>query len=150
MNIKNFIISSTIIIFVMLTSSYFTKNVTKNYNRKWYDCIKSNLAPKSYVFSIVWPILYSLLGYIYYKNLENNNNKITTILTFNLLLNITWCYLFFYKKEINLAFANLIIINLTSIYIYFNDKPNKYYILPYIIWTLFALKLNYDSINKIC
>jgi len=144
---ENLIISSLSIFFTSYIGSRFTK---KTVDTDWYDCIKSKYTPPKYIFPIVWTTLYIFLIICFKKILDNKNKLIISIFIINLLLNISWTYLYFYKKDINNSFINIILLLITSIYIY-NKTPyiqNLY--IYYIIWLSFAGFLNYDSIGKIC
>ena len=72
-------------------------------NTEWYQQLnKSKLTPPSYVFGIVWPILYILIFVsliLFLLNSDNTNNSlfIKTIIVFvlQILCNILWSPLFF-------------------------------------------------------
>ena len=57
----------------------------------WYgSLIKSPLNPPSFIFGIVWPILYALMAIIAYKLAH----KIAPIFIMQLLLNAAWSWIF--------------------------------------------------------
>ena len=59
----------------------------------WYEeLIKSPLNPPSYVFGIVWPILYAIMAFVSFKMAE----KISTLFILQLLANAAWSWIFFY------------------------------------------------------
>ena len=62
-------------------------------DNSWYQSIeKSSLTPAPYVFGIVWPVLYISMGVVsYYKG-----PKIYYLYIFQLLLNGSWSWVFFY------------------------------------------------------
>jgi tryptophan-rich sensory protein len=117
--------------------------------KKWYDTLhKSKLTPPPFIFSIVWPILYvtiflSLFVYIF-------NKKYTSLGLFyfvlQFVLNILWPIIFFQYKNISLAFVILILlclfIGLTLFEFSKTDSVSTLLLIPYFIWSLFALYLN--------
>ena len=67
----------------------------------------------------------------------------------NLILNVTWCYLYFYKKNIDYAFVNILLILVTGLSIInlTKDKQVVKLVTPYVLWIMFATLLNYYSLN---
>jgi benzodiazapine receptor len=130
----------------------------------WYESLKkSPLTPPPWVFSVVWPILYilmtsSLVLYIttFTKTLGNTKHRITkTLLStgvifflLQFLFNIAWSPIFFQYRQI--CFSILIItmllffLILTMIEFHKVNVLSFYLLLPYFIWSLFALYLNVD------
>ena len=109
----------------------------------WYQgLIKSDLNPPGYVFGIVWPILYLLMGITAWRTLEIIKN----LFYVQLFLNAIWSWLFF---SFHLPLISLIDIWLL-IYININivfkvlkmDKLAGLLYVPYILWLLFASYLN--------
>lgn len=109
------------------------------------------LAPPSIIFSIVWPILYLLMGLAAYRItlvLKNTNVKKGELFFYyiQLLLNFLWPFLFFTFRLYGLAFIELIIlivfIIITTIKFYMADKLSALLMLPYLIWSLYAAYLN--------
>ena len=109
----------------------------------WYvDLIKSPLNPPSYIFGIVWPILYALMAFVSFKSAD----KIWPLFIPQLILNAAWSWIFFYMHAPLLALINI------SILIFLNQKIlailNKesrllfWLYLPYVLWLTFAAFLN--------
>ena len=109
----------------------------------WYQgLIKSDLNPPGYVFGIVWPILYLLMGITAWRTFEIIKN----LFYIQLFLNAIWSWLFF---SFHLPLISLIDIWLL---IYINikivlkvlkmDKLATLLYTPYILWLLFASYLN--------
>jgi benzodiazapine receptor len=142
---NNTIISVSSILLTIILGKNFTRT---NTNTLWFRCIKSDITPPNYIFPIVWTILYILLGISYKKILDDNNRDVIILFNINLLLNISWTYFYFYKKNVNHAFTNIILLILTNIIILYKKPKLKYYLMPYILWLVFASYLNYDSLNK--
>ena len=111
-------------------------------DNSWYQSIeKSSLTPASYVFKIVWPILYLLMGVVsYYKS-----SKIYYLYIFQLLLNGSWSWLFFYFNLPLIALIDiylLIVINSLIQQKLITNKVLFLIYLPYILWILYASYLN--------
>ena len=109
----------------------------------WYEeLIKSPFNPPSYVFGIVWPILYAIMAFVSFKMAE----KISTLFILQLLANAAWSWIFFYFHAPLIALVDI------SVLIYLNFKIISvikvessilfYMYLPYLIWLSFAAFLN--------
>ncbi|MDB3902088.1 tryptophan-rich sensory protein [bacterium] len=109
----------------------------------WYvDLVKSPLNPPSFVFGIVWPILYALMAFVSFKSAD----KIWKLFIPQLILNAAWSWMFFFMHAPLLALINI------SILIFLNQKilvilkiESKllfWLYLPYVLWLLFAAFLN--------
>mgnify|MGYP006126435807 FL=1 len=109
----------------------------------WYvDLIKSPLNPPSYVFGIVWPILYALMAFVSFKSAD----KIWTLFIPQLILNAAWSWIFFYMHAPVLALINisiLIFLNQKILAILSNESRALFWLyLPYVLWLTFAAFLN--------
>lgn len=106
------------------------------------------LSPPSYLFPIVWNILYLLIGISYYIYRKNNNDDSLTIKLYyiQLILNYLWSIIFFTLKLRTLAVIWIIILAITIIYLmirfYKEERTSFYLLIPYILWVLFATYLN--------
>jgi len=109
----------------------------------WYEeLIKSPLNPPSYVFGIVWPILYAIMAFVSFKMAE----KISALFIMQLLANAAWSWIFFYFHAPLIALVDisvLIYLNLKIISVIKVESSILFYIyLPYLIWLSFAAFLN--------
>ena len=109
----------------------------------WYSgLIKSPLNPPSYVFGIVWPILYAIMAFVSFKIAE----KISTLFMMQLLVNAAWSWLFFYFHAPVIALLDisvLIFLNQKILTILRGESKLLFYLyLPYLIWLSFAAFLN--------
>jgi len=109
----------------------------------WYSgLIKSPLNPPSYVFGIVWPILYSIMAFVSFKIAK----KISTLFIIQLVFNAAWSWLFFYFHAPVIALLDisiLIILNQKILIILREESKLLFYLyLPYLIWLSFAAFLN--------
>lgn len=122
----------------------------KNNIDKWYKNLKkSPLTPPDYVFGIVWPILYFLLLIYFILALQEKNKIPLVYFMIQLILNLFWTTVFFRKRNINLAFAMIIVILfftiLSGMEMYYknNNILLPLLLFPYIIWLSFAGYLNF-------
>ena len=111
-------------------------------DNSWYQSIeKSSLTPAPYVFGIVWPILYLSMGVVsYYKS-----SKIYYLYLFQLLLNGSWSWLFFYFNLPLIALIDIYLLILINCLIQQKLITNKVLFLiylPYLLWILYASYLN--------
>jgi len=109
----------------------------------WYTgLIKSSLNPPSFVFGIVWPILYALMAIIAYKL----PHKIAPIFIMQLVLNAAWSWIFFYFHAPFIALLDiglLIYLNQRILMIIKKESSALYLLyLPYVLWLSFAAFLN--------
>ncbi len=120
-------------------------------NKNFYSNLKkSSLTPPSYIFGIVWPILYMLLLFYYILLINNNKCKglclTSLIFLLQMLLNFSWSPIFFRLQKFKWALViNILMIVLTIITMYLTLKINQnlnYLLLPYLLWITFASYLN--------
>ena len=109
----------------------------------WYvDLVKSPLNPPSFVFGIVWPILYALMAFVVFKSAE----RIWKLFIPQLILNAAWSWIFFYMHAPLLALINisiLILLNQKILVILINESRLLFWLyLPYVLWLTFAAFLN--------
>ena len=109
----------------------------------WYEeLIKSPLNPPSYVFGIVWPILYVIMAFVSFRVAD----KIALIFIIQLIFNAAWSWLFFYFHIPVVALIDIaILIYLNQRILLIINKESKtlfYLYLPYLIWLSFAAFLN--------
>jgi len=109
----------------------------------WYvDLVKSPLNPPSFVFGIVWPILYALMAFVSFKSAD----KIWKLFIPQLLLNAAWSWVFFFMHAPLLALINisiLIFLNQKILVILKNESKLLFWLyLPYVLWLSFAAFLN--------
>ena len=109
----------------------------------WYvDLVKSPLNPPSFVFGIVWPILYALMAFVAFKSAD----KIWKLFIPQLILNAAWSWIFFYMHAPLLALINisiLIFLNQKILVILNNESRLLFWLyLPYVLWLTFAAFLN--------
>ncbi len=113
-----------------------------------YDyLINHPLSPSSYIFPIVWSILYLLIGISYYIYRKNNNNSLTIKLYYTqLIFNYLWSIIFFVFKLKLFAAIWIILLVIIIIWLmirFYQEEVLSFYLfIPYILWVLFATYLN--------
>ncbi len=135
------------VIITALLGMFFMKD---NINSEWYKSLRTTIIPPSYVFPIVWTILYVLLAIVIGRTILFKKYHVLILLLISLILHITWSYLFFNRKDPNNAFINIIIILLLGFITASLSKDIKIVqlLIPYISWITFASAINYDSMDK--
>ena len=109
----------------------------------WYvDLVKSPLNPPSFVFGIVWPILYALMAFISFKSAD----KIWKLFIPQLILNAAWSWMFFFMHAPLLALINITILIFLNqkilVILKIESKLLFWLYLPYVLWLSFAAFLN--------
>ena len=109
----------------------------------WYlNLVKSPLNPPSFVFGIVWPILYAIMVFVSFKMAD----KIAGLFIAQLLANAAWSWMFFYFHAPLIALLDiclLIFLNQKILKILKEESVILFYLyLPYLIWLSFAAFLN--------
>lgn len=127
-------------------SAFFTMNSMDMYQ----NINRPKLAPPGYIFPIVWTILYVLMGissYLIHRSNHKNKETALIIYYFQLLINFSWPIFFFNYQNFLLALAILFILNILVIILikvtYSINHLASYLLIPYLIWILFALYLNF-------
>jgi len=107
--------------------------------------VRSKLNPPPWVFAVVWPILYLLLGYSSYLIWKKNGGKINDTLQnyiLHLFLLLCWWPYFIYFPNRDFATWSLFLLTIYAVYLanlfYHKNKTAGYYLIPYIIWLSFA------------
>ena len=113
----------------------------------WYEeLFKSPLNPPGYVFGIVWPILYLLMGIVSFLAAE----KIWKLFIIQLALNAAWSWIFFYYQLPIIALLDIALLMLVNAMILNNLKSFSRALfllyLPYMLWLCFAAFLNISII----
>jgi tryptophan-rich sensory protein len=128
-------------------ASYFTMDGLTT--SKYLDSKKPSWYPPSYLFSIMWTIIYLMFSYSWY--LLSSYPKINMLYILNLFLNVLWCYLFFSLGTWDSALITLVSLNVVLlIQIVLTYKINivgSLLLVPYFLWTCFASYLNYTMID---
>ena len=117
----------------------------------WYNAlIKPVGTPAGWVFAVVWPIRYLLLGIALYLIIVDKTRfskaKSYALFGVNIVLNALWTYLFFGAHLVGLALIELFVLFGFSIWMarafYQIRHSAGYLVIPYIVWQVFAMFLN--------
>ena len=146
---KTYIISIIIPLAIGGLSALLTKNNMDINN----DVNMPPLSPPSFLFPIVWSILYVLMGIssarVYLKIEENRENSERGLFFYiiSLILNFFWSLFFFNKRAFLFSFVWLVLLICSIILTIVNykkaDKIAFWLQIPYLLWTLFAAYLNF-------
>jgi translocator protein len=146
--LKNKLISLLLIILITYLVPLIGSYATTVYKEPWYsEIILPNFNPPSWVFAPVWSALYLMMSIAIWKIWINSfESRILKLYFIHLFFNCTWSIIFFGFHQIGLALLNLIVILVFIIFLmkeYIKlDKISFYLMLPYLIWTSYALVLN--------
>ncbi len=150
-NWKILFASVIIVFFIAFLGSFFT---TPQVDTEWYQSIKPEITPPSYVFPIVWNILFLMIAVSLYLSWINSSEvlkkKVAFAFGLNLFLNFLWSFFYFGLMNPALAFFDLIALWFSIILLititYKIKKIASYLLIPYFLWVSFAGVLNYLSI----
>ena len=133
----------TLIVAVILAAAIGSMASTSAGTDSWYLLLdKSELNPPSYIFGVVWPILYILMmvsAFLAHK-------KIFSIFITQLFFNAAWSWLFFRFQMPLIALLDIYLLIAINIYIlnlmYKENKIAFFLFIPYVVWISFASYLN--------
>lgn len=127
--------------------------ITKANIHPWYENLnKSILTPPGFVFSIVWPSLYCLLGLIAWmmsshpQNREKYSKKLRFGFGLQILMNWGWTPLFFQLHWLGVSAIWLLGLTAFSAALMIcslgKQKLLALLLMPYVLWLMFASYLN--------
>lgn len=117
----------------------------------WYSYLnKPSFSPPNWIFGPVWTTLYFLIGVSLYlileKKLKKEKNKILTVFSIQLLLNLLWSIIFFGMHLPLLAFVEIVFLWGSIAWLVANfwkfSKTASLILIPYLLWVSFASILN--------
>lgn len=118
----------------------------------WYPTLnKPSLNPPSWVFGPVWTVLFVMMGialYLVWNKGLKKKGVVDAIALFGvqLVLNVTWSYLFFGLRNPTLALTEIVVlwgaILLCTLKFSKIDKSAGHLMIPYLVWVSFACYLN--------
>ena len=145
---NNKYLSLILIVLITFFSSAIGGVVTSIYKEPWYSqIIQPSFSPPAWVFGPVWTSLYILMSIaIWFNWITHKDSKTIKIYFLHIFFNAIWSIIFFGFHQISLAFLNLLIILffilwLMKIY-YKTTKLSFLLMLPYLLWSTYALFLN--------
>ncbi len=147
-NLKRLLTAIAIPELVGLLSAVITGNIGDTY--KSFE--QPPLSPPGIIFPIVWVILYGLMGvasYIIFEEIRDRREEQKQALTFyglQLAVNFIWPIVFFkfeaYTAAVFVIFILLVLVIITAAKFKALSKTAFWFLVPYIVWLLFATYLN--------
>ena len=145
---KNKYLSLLILLLVTFIAPVIGSYVTSVFKEPWYsEIIQPSFNPPSWVFPPVWSTLYVMMSIAIWRVWTVFfNSRILKLYFFHLFFNCIWSIIFFGFHQIGLALINIIVILFFIIILmreYLKiDKLSFYLMIPYFLWSSFALVLN--------
>lgn len=145
-NIQGAFISAGIALLIGFLSSILSGNSAEIYRTLELP----PYSPPGWLFGIVWPILYILMGvaaYLVYITPSDPKDKRNALFTYvaQLLINFSWSIVFFrfqaYGPAVIVLALLLFLVALTLMFFYKINKIAAYLMIPYLIWLLIAYYL---------
>jgi len=121
------------------------------YGNPWFDAlVKPSFMPPGFLFGIVWPILYALLGLALAMILAeppSDRRRVALILFgVQMMLNFAWSPIFFAGHDITLAkyvIITMIVAAAAAALLFYRLRPAAGLLMvPYLCWLMFATALN--------
>ncbi|MGN1129881.1 MAG: TspO/MBR family protein [Ruminococcus sp.] len=145
-DVKKLSISCSISLGIGALSSFISMFGRDNFE----NAIKPPLNPPTWLFPIVWTILFLLMGisaYLVYKSDSDDDAKTKALTAYGvqLLINFFWPIIFFNFSAYLLSSIWIIVLLISIIVMiklfYDIDKIAAYLQIPYLIWVVFATYL---------
>lgn len=109
--------------------------------------------PPGWVFGLVWPILYLLIGYSWSQSAKVDKRTADLLFGINTILSILWLYLYSCNGLKKLALYDLVAMTMSGLSIMlFANQTTKFggiALTPYVGWLMFATLLNFTQVNKL-
>jgi benzodiazapine receptor len=121
-------------------------------NTEWYKSLnKASFNPPSWIFPVAWTILYVLIAIAWVRgNLfapsTETKELITFLFTLNIILNLSWTFIFFGQHQILYALLVIVAMIITTcilIWLLAFDTVSLVFMVIYVAWLVFALILNF-------
>lgn len=111
-------------------------------NLSWYKQLNTSIQPPGYIFGIVWTILYTLIGLVWYDQIQTN--QLISSVLIPLLLITSYVFTPFFVNQ-NFLWSNAMILltllfsGMLLVYLLLQGDSNALLILPLIVWLIQAL-----------
>lgn len=148
------------IFFLICYAAFSISGLLFRLDVNWYSQLaKPKFTPPNKLFGLAWGAIYAFIA----LSLTLVNEKIGLFQTneiyfysllINYLANQAYSYFFFFKKDLKLAFLDTILILLSGIVLFYATLNYSILaailLIPYLLWTCFALYLSYGiyRLNK--
>lgn len=116
----------------------------------WYANLnKPSWTPPNWLFPVAWSVLYLLIAIAGWKVWQVEGIKTALIVWgISLLINMSWSYIMFERKEIGLALVDLILLWISIVAFMILAWPVSqtatYLFVPYLMWVSIAGALNFS------
>ena len=149
--LKNKFISFFLFLIITFSASFVGGMVTIRFKEPWYSqLVKSNFNPPDWVFAPVWTTLYLMMTLAIWFYWHSKNREMNTLYIYfiHIVFNTTWSIIFFGLHQILLALIVLVILIILIIILIIKFKRvnnvSAYLMIPYLLWSCFALFLNFN------
>ena len=149
--LKNKFISFILFFIITYSASFIGGIATISFKEPWYSqLIKSNYNPPDWIFAPVWTTLYLMMTLAIWFFWHSKNRDMNTIYIYfiHIVFNTTWSIVFFGLHQILFALIVLLILIFLIVILIIRFKRvnlvSYYLMIPYLLWTLYALFLNFN------
>ena len=149
--LKNKFISFILFFIITYSASFIGGMATISFKEPWYsELIKSNYNPPDWIFAPVWTTLYLMMTLAIWFFWHSKNRDMNTIYIYfiHIVFNTTWSIVFFGLHQILFALIVLLILIFLIVILIIRFKGvnlvSYYLMIPYLLWTLYALFLNFN------
>ena len=149
--LKNKFISFILFFIITYSASFIGGMATISFKEPWYsELIKSNYNPPDWIFAPVWTTLYLMMTLAIWFFWHSKNRDMNTIYIYfiHIVFNTTWSIVFFGLHQILFALLVLLVLIFLIIILIIRFKRvnlvSYYLMIPYLLWTLYALFLNFN------
>ena len=149
--LKNKFISFILFFIITYSASFIGGMATISFKEPWYsELIKSNYNPPDWIFAPVWTTLYLMMTLAIWFFWHSKNRDMSTIYIYfiHIVFNTTWSIIFFGLHQILFALIVLLVLIFLIIILIIRFKrvnlASYYLMIPYLLWTLYALFLNFN------
>lgn len=150
---KSKLLTFIIAIIIPLATGGFSAFLTKDNMNIYGEINTPPLSPPSFLFPVVWTILYVLMGissaFIWFQRADNKEQADKGLLIYaaSLVFNFIWSLIFFNFRLYLFSFIWLVVLLVLIVLTIINYKkllPLAAYLqIPYLLWVAFAGYLNF-------
>ena len=139
-------ITNNFIKYLLFLLPWFISSILFKSSTIYYESLSLPFfAIPSYLFGIVWTILYILIAISIFMVYENSNKEYKKYLLINFISNQLFTFFFFTLRNNFLSLIDVIVTLISAIYLYnetkIQNKKASYFLIPYIAFSIYALLL---------
>ena len=139
-------ITNNFIKYLLFLLPWFISSILFKSSTIYYESLSLPFfAIPSYLFGIVWTILYILISISIFMVYENSNKEYKKYLLINFISNQLFTFFFFTLRNNFLSLIDVIVTLISAIYLYnetkIQNKKASYFLIPYIVFSIYALLL---------